>query len=105
MCTTGSERRATEVAERHDVTVHTDSPEAAAGAAVREVCVGRVRRCVAAGLLAGGETDIAHALLALAQGLAAQETAGWLGTSKRSMDRRWGLAFRAILDGLAPDQS
>ncbi|HEX6254429.1 MAG TPA: pyrroline-5-carboxylate reductase [Euzebyales bacterium] len=32
VCTTRSERRATEVAERHDVTVHTDSPEAAAGA-------------------------------------------------------------------------
>jgi hypothetical protein len=40
-------------------------------------------------------------LLALAQGLAAQETAGWLGTSKASIDRRWKLAFDATLDGLA----
>jgi AcrR family transcriptional regulator len=76
--------------------------ERAAGKAVRELFVGRVRRCVEAGLLAGDETDVAHALLALAQGLAAQETAGWLGTSKRSMDRRWALAFQSMVDGLAP---
>jgi AcrR family transcriptional regulator len=78
--------------------------ELAAGSSVREFIVGRVRRCVDAGVLEGDETDIAHVLLALGQGLAAQEKAGWLGTSKASMDRRWALAVRAVLDGLAPVQ-
>jgi AcrR family transcriptional regulator len=68
---------------------------------VREFVVGQVTRCVDAGVLVGDPTDIAHVLLALAQGLAAQETAGWLGTSRTSTDRRWTLAFRAALDGLA----
>ncbi len=76
--------------------------EARAGAAVREFIVGRVRRCVNAGTLAGDPADIAHVLLATAQGLAAQETAGWLGTSKASVDRRWALGIRAMLDGLEP---
>jgi AcrR family transcriptional regulator len=76
--------------------------ELEAGADVRELFVDRVRRCVEAGILAGDPTDVAHVLLALAQGLAAQETAGWLGTSRASRDRRWGLAFRAALAGLAP---
>ena len=76
--------------------------EARAGSMVRELIVGRVRRCVDAGLLAGDPTDIAHVLLAVAQGLAAQETAGWLGTSKASVDRRWALGIRAMLDGLKP---
>jgi AcrR family transcriptional regulator len=76
--------------------------ELRAGSAVREFIVSRVRRCVDAGILTGDPTDIAHALVALAQGLAAQETAGWLGTSQQSVDRRWDLAVRAVLDGLAP---
>ncbi len=59
--------------------------ELRAGRAVREFIVG----------------DIAHVLVALAQGLAAQEAAGWLGTSKASVDRRWELAIRAALDGLS----
>jgi AcrR family transcriptional regulator len=74
--------------------------EVAAGSSVREFIIGRVRRCLDAGLLAGDATDIAHVLLALAQGLASQETAGWLGTSRASMDRRWDLAIRAALRGL-----
>jgi AcrR family transcriptional regulator len=97
--------------------------EQEAGAAVREFIVGRVRRCTRAGLLrragpgpdAGAGTgtvdvgtvdvgtvdaDIAHVLLALAQGLAAQESAGWLGSSRESRDRRWELAVAAVLDGL-----
>ena len=53
-------------------------------------------------MLAGDATDIAHVLLALAQGLAAQEVAGWLGTSRASVDRRWALAVDAVLDGLGP---
>ncbi len=74
--------------------------ELRAGSAVREFIVARVRRCVDAGIVTGDETDIAHALVALAQGLAAQEAAGWLGTSQLAVDRRWDLAIRAMLDGL-----
>jgi AcrR family transcriptional regulator len=75
--------------------------EREAGSAVREFIVARVRRATKAGLLHGDDTDIAHVLVALAQGLAVQESAGWLGTSQASRDRRWGLATRAVLDGLA----
>ena len=70
-----------------------------AGAAVRELIVGRVRRCVEAGVFAGDAIDIAHALVSLVQGLAATEIAGWLGTSRASIERRWDLAIRAMLDG------
>ena len=76
--------------------------ELRANRSLREYLVARVRRCIDAGFLAGDETDIAHAFLALAQGLSSQETAGWLGTSKASKDRRWALAFQALFDGLAP---
>jgi hypothetical protein len=76
--------------------------ERRAGTSVREFIVAMVRRGIDAGLLAGDETDIAHVLIAVAQGLALQETAGWLGTSKASIDRRWDLAVDAVLDGLSP---
>jgi AcrR family transcriptional regulator len=76
--------------------------ELEAGAAVRQFIVARVRRCVQAGILAGDEADIAHALLALTRGLLATEIAGWLGRSKASVERRWRLAIRALLDGLKP---
>jgi AcrR family transcriptional regulator len=75
--------------------------EKEAGRSVREFIVGRVRRCVESGALEGDETDIAHVLLALVQGLSAQENAGWLGTSRASVDRRWRLAVDAVLDGFA----
>jgi hypothetical protein len=75
--------------------------ELKAGGAVREFIVTSVSRCIDAGVLEGNATDIAHVLLALAQGLAAQETAGWLGTSRASMDRRWELAITAMLNGLS----
>jgi AcrR family transcriptional regulator len=74
--------------------------EITAGSAVRELIVARVRRTIDAGILRGDPTDVAHVLVALAQGLAAQEAAGWLGTSKASIDRRWALAVDAVLDGL-----
>ena len=74
--------------------------ELQAGKAVRLFIVGRVRRCMDAGLLSGDETDIAHVLVSLTQGLAGTEMAGWLGTSRASVDRRWNLAIRAVLDGL-----
>ena len=75
--------------------------ERRAGAAVREFIVARVRRCTDAGVVAGDPADIAHVLLAVAQGLILQETAGWLGTSSASMDRRWDLATAALAEGLS----
>jgi AcrR family transcriptional regulator len=74
--------------------------ELKAGGAVREFIVATVSRCIDTGILEGNATDIAHVLLALTQGLAAQEGAGWLGTSRQSMDRRWELAITALLIGL-----
>ncbi len=76
--------------------------EREAGRSTREFIVARVRRCVDAGVIAGDETDVAHVLLALCQGLSTQEAAGWLGNSPASMDRRWDLAIRTLLAGLAP---
>ena len=75
--------------------------EMRATAPVRELFVGRVRRCIGAGVLAGDHNDIAHVLLALALGLAAQETAGWLGSTRASRDRRWALAIDAAFAGFA----
>jgi hypothetical protein len=59
-----------------------------AGTSTREFVIRRVRRCLDAGTISGDATDIAHVLLAACQGLALQETAGWLGTSDKSRDRR-----------------
>jgi len=78
--------------------------EREAGRAVREFIVGRVQRCIDAGLFSGDAADIAHALVALTQGLAANEVAGWLGTSKASVERRWQLAIDAMLDGASAPQ-
>ena len=72
-----------------------------AGSAVRLFIVGRVRRCIDAGVLVGDATDVAHVLLALTQGLAATETAGWLGTSKASIERRWDVGIRAVAFGVS----
>jgi AcrR family transcriptional regulator len=72
------------------------------GAAVRMFIVRRVRRCVDAGVIAGNEVDISHVLLSLAQGLMARESAGLLGRSRASVNRRWAMAFDALLAGLAP---
>jgi AcrR family transcriptional regulator len=76
--------------------------ERRAGDEVRLFIVAAVRRCARAGVLEGDEVDIAHVIVAMAQGLAGQETAGWLGTSQESRDRRWDLAVTALLDGLRP---
>jgi AcrR family transcriptional regulator len=75
-----------------------------AGSAVRTFVVGRVRRCIDAGQLTGDETDIAHVLVSMTQGLAATEMAGWLGTSRASVARRWDVAIHAVLDGLRPSK-
>src|SRR5215470_15345453 len=74
--------------------------EQKAGSAVRLFIVGQVQRCIQAGVFAGDATDIAHVLVAMTQGMAATERAGWLGRSKASVDRRWDLAIRAVLNGL-----
>jgi len=71
--------------------------ELAAGASTRAHLVDGVHRAVRAGLLDGDPVDLAHVLLALAQGLAAQERAGWSGTTPESRDRRWDLAVAAVL--------
>lgn len=76
--------------------------EAAAGASVREAFVGRIQRCIDAGLLAGDAADIAHVLLALAQGLAVQELGRWLGSTAPSVEQRWRLGVDSLLAGLRP---
>jgi AcrR family transcriptional regulator len=79
--------------------------ERRAGASVRLFVIERVRRCIAAGELHGEETDIAHVLVALVQGLALAENARRLGRSRASVERRWALALGGLLDGLrAPPQ-
>src|SRR5262244_520173 len=75
--------------------------ERKAGDSVRLFIVGRVRACIEAGVIAGDETDIAHVLVSLTQGLVATEAAGWLGSSRASVERRWDLAIQAVLEGLA----
>jgi len=71
-------------------------------ASVRELIVARVRRCMDAGSLVGDETDIAHVLVALVQGMAGAENARRLGTTSTSIERRWSLALEATLSGLGP---
>lgn len=75
--------------------------EQAAGSSVRSFIVERVRRAIDAGLLRGDEIDIAHALVALVQGLIAAESSERLGSTRASIDRRWSLAINAMLDGLS----
>ena len=76
-------------------------PEELASPSVREVFVGRIKRCTDAGLLTGDPVDIAHVLLALAQGLAVQEGGHWLGKSKASVNRRWEVGVTGLLRGFA----
>jgi AcrR family transcriptional regulator len=79
--------------------------ELEAGTATREFIVHQVQRCIDGGIIDGDQVDIAHGLLALAQGLAAQEAAGWLGSTRASVNRRWDLAVHALLAGLSPERS
>jgi AcrR family transcriptional regulator len=76
--------------------------ELAAGASVREAFIGRIQRCIDAGVLAGDVTDIAHVLLALAQGLAVQELGRWLGPTGPTVERRWKLGMTSLLAGFRP---
>jgi AcrR family transcriptional regulator len=66
---------------------------------VRTLIVGRVRRCIDIGRLRGDETDVAHVLVALLQGMAFTEAAGRLGSSTESIERRWRLAVGTALNG------
>jgi AcrR family transcriptional regulator len=75
--------------------------ESAAGTAVRRLIVSGVRRAVAAGQLHGDPVDIAHAYVALIQGLAAAESSNRLGSTRRSVERRWDAALSALLAGFA----
>lgn len=74
--------------------------ELRASGSVRSLIVGRVRRCIDAGLLHGDEIDIAHVLVALTQGLAMAESSRRLGTTRESIERRWSLALDGIFSGL-----
>ena len=74
----------------------------AAAPTVRGILISKVQCCVETGHLSGDPVDIAHVLLALAQGLAVQEGGGWLGVSKESVDRRWDLGVASVLRGFAP---
>ena len=73
-----------------------------AGVRVREIFVERVRAAVDAGVVAGDPTDVALVFFALLDGLAAAENARRLGSSRRSMDRRWDLGISALFAGLRP---
>jgi AcrR family transcriptional regulator len=71
--------------------------ERATGQATREAVTSHVQRAVDQGRLRGDVSDLAHVVLAACQGLALQETAGWLGTSAASRNRRWDLAADLLL--------
>lgn len=73
--------------------------ELVAGASVHEEFTGRIARCVDRGALVGDPGDIAHVLLALAQGLALQEAGRWLGPSAVVIERRWRVGVRSLLSG------
>jgi AcrR family transcriptional regulator len=73
--------------------------ELAATGSVRELVVRHVRRCIDAGACSGDETDLAHVVVALVQGMAFAEAAGRLGTSKASVDRRWARALDTLVTG------
>ncbi|MHB8463579.1 MAG: TetR/AcrR family transcriptional regulator [Acidimicrobiales bacterium] len=75
-----------------------------ASSSVRIFIVALVRRCIDAGVIRGDETDVAHVLVSLIQGLAAAERARRLGTTRKSIDRRWALAVDALLEGLSADR-
>ena len=77
--------------------------DVAAALAGHDAVLRRVERCRAAGLIAGDGTDVALALMSLAQGLAAAERAGRLGSTEASIARRWRLATEALLAGLHPN--
>jgi AcrR family transcriptional regulator len=82
--------------------VHSPRPhERTLGDRTRMLLIDRVVRCIDGGRLVGDPTDVAHALLGLAIGLATQDVGGWLGSTEASRSRRWDLAVTAMIEGLA----
>ena len=79
--------------------------ELAATGSVRVLIVGRVRRCIEVGRLRGDETDVAHVFVALVQGMAFAESAGRLGTSTESVERRWRLAVGTLFNGFGAQRA
>jgi AcrR family transcriptional regulator len=75
--------------------------ELVAAPTVRDILIRKVARCIDERELVGNPVDIAHVLLALAQGLAVQEGGGWLGFSPESVDRRWDVGVTSVLRGFA----
>lgn len=75
--------------------------ELQASASVRRLIVAFVQRCIDSGAIQGGATDAAHGFVALIQGLGEAEISRRLGTTRQSVDRRWGLAIDAMLRGLS----
>lgn len=73
--------------------------ELEAAASVRGRIADLVAAAIEAGELRGDPTDLTLALVATAEGLAAAERGGRLGTRSRDTDRRWEVAFDAILFG------
>lgn len=73
--------------------------ELASTPSVRGILLRKVQRCIDTGCLTGDPMDIAHILLALAQGLAVQEGGRWLGASKELVDRRWAVGVASVLRG------
>jgi AcrR family transcriptional regulator len=71
--------------------------ERSVGDTTRTIIVARVQRAIDEGRLHGDATDLSHVLLATCQGLALQESAGWLGTTTTSRNRRWAIATDLIL--------
>jgi AcrR family transcriptional regulator len=60
----------------------------------------RVGRLIAETGSTGDNVDIARILISVNRGLIAAELGGILGTSQKSIDRRWDLAMNTLLDGL-----
>ena len=73
-----------------------------AGVEVRRIFVDHVQAAVDGGLIAGSSTDIALVFFGMLNGLAAAENARRLGSSRRSIDRRWKLGVTALFAGLRP---
>jgi hypothetical protein len=78
-------------------------PTRKGSAFIRTFILTRVRRCIDAGLIHGDDVDIAHALMALVQGLAAAESSQRLSSTQASIDGRWALAIDTLLTGFAGD--
>jgi len=84
------------------VDFHPTAEDNKAGLRVSGLFVQRARAAVDDCFLVGDPTDIAHLFFALVEGMAAAESAGRLGGSKRSVDRRWRLGIDALVTGLSP---